>query len=73
MVFRLHNAQLSKERSVFALFKVYWDWIQFVFKVPLQREGKRGLSPTARELMQGSAALPCSALSKATVWHISLF
>lgn len=72
MVFRLPNAQLSKERSVSALFKVYWDWIQFVFKMPLLWEGKRGLSPTARELMQGSALL-CSALSKATVWHISLF
>lgn len=60
MVFRLPKAQLSKERSVFVLFKVYWDWIQFVFKVPLLWEGKRGLSLTAREPMQGSAAPPCS-------------
>lgn len=34
MLFRLSNAQLSEQRSAFVLFKVYWDLIQFAFKVP---------------------------------------
>lgn len=53
MVFRLPDAQLSSERSVFVLFKVKWDLIQFVFKVPLLWAEKRGFSLEARKADAG--------------------
>lgn len=43
---------------MFVLFKVYWDWIQFKFKVPLLWEGKRGLSLTQESQSRGLLLCP---------------